>query len=129
MDGAALRADWCLHSHGEERVLDLWLGGEQHTLRTPLVRRWARSGAASVAAGTVATPMPGKVVKVFVGVGDCVVEGDALVAVEAMKMEHTLRAPCAGTVAELHAFVGAQVDEGHVLAVVVRPQEQEAAAG
>lgn len=58
--------------------------------------------------------------------GTTVEEGEALVVVEAMKMEHTVRAPCNGTVAELHSFVDAQVEDGHVLAVVV-PLEAAAA--
>lgn len=58
-------------------------------------------------------------VQVFVSQGDEVEEGEALVVVEAMKMEHTVRAPCAGTVQELHSFADAQIQEGHVLAVVV----------
>lgn len=118
VDGQRLRASWCLHSHGDEEVLDLWVGGSQYQFRRPVVRRWLRSGAAAQAVGSVVTPMPGKVVKVFVGQWAAVEEGAPLVVVEAMKMEHTVRAPCAGTVAELHSFVGAQVEDGHVLAVV-----------
>ena len=35
---------------------------------------------------------------------------------------HAVRAPCAGTVGELHSFAEAQVEDGHVLAVVVPPE-------
>ncbi|KAL4431303.1 hypothetical protein ABPG75_006559 [Micractinium tetrahymenae] len=118
VDGQRLQASWCLHSHGDEEVLDLWVGGSQHQFRRPVVRRWLRSGAAAQAAGSVLTPMPGRIVKVFVEQGAAVEEGAPLVVVEAMKMEHTVHAPCTGTVAELHSFVGAQVEDGHVLAVV-----------
>ncbi|RMZ56669.1 hypothetical protein APUTEX25_002758, partial [Auxenochlorella protothecoides] len=55
---------------------------------------------------------------VFVSVGDWVEEGQPLVAVEAMKMEHAVCAPFSGNVAELAAHVGAQVDDGHQLALV-----------
>lgn len=128
VDGQQLRAAWCLGSHGEEEVLDLWLGGRQYQFRRPLVRRWQRSGGAAQQAGSVVTPMPGRIVKVFVSSNQSVQEGDPLVVVEAMKMEHTVRAPCAGTVAELHSFVDAQVEDGHVLAVVVPPQAAAATA-
>ena len=50
--------------HGEEEVLDLWAAGRQHQFRRPVVRRWQRTGAADRHAGTVVTPMPGKIVKV-----------------------------------------------------------------
>lgn len=73
------------------------------------------------------TPMPGKIVKVFVEVGAEVAEGDPLVVVEAMKMEHTVRAPCSGVVAELHSFVGSQVEDGHMLAMVGPPTDAAAA--
>ena len=66
--------------------------------------------------------------QVFAAAGEAVAEGAALVVVEAMKMEHTVRAPCAGTVAELHSYVGAQVDEGHVLAVLTPAAAEPAAA-
>ncbi|EFN51015.1 hypothetical protein CHLNCDRAFT_37598 [Chlorella variabilis] len=92
--------------------------------RRPVVRKWLRSGVSSQQAGTVVTPMPGRIV--LVSQGTTVEEGEALVVVEAMKMEHTVRAPCNGTVAELHSFVDAQVEDGHVLAVVV-PLEAAAA--
>ncbi len=62
--------------------------------------------------------MPGSVIDVRVGVGDHVSEGDTLVVMEAMKMQHAIAAPAAGVVVELGAEVGSQVDAGTVLAVV-----------
>lgn len=46
-------------------------------------------------------------------------EGDPVIVLEAMKMEHTVKAPCSGTVTDLRCFVGAQVEDGHVLATVL----------
>lgn len=66
----------------------------------------------------VDAPMPGKIVRVLVKVGDAVVEGQGLVVVEAMKMENELKSPKAGTVAELHAAEGAAVESGAKLVVV-----------
>ena len=63
-------------------------------------------------------PMPGKVVRVLVKVGDAVVEGQGLVVVEAMKMENELKSPKAGVVTELKAVEGAAVENGAPLAVV-----------
>jgi propionyl-CoA carboxylase alpha chain len=47
-----------------------------------------------------------------------VAQGAPLVVLEAMKMEHTVRAPAAGTVRALHVAVGEQVDADRLLAVV-----------
>jgi biotin carboxyl carrier protein len=63
-------------------------------------------------------PMPGKVVRVLVKVGDEVQEGQGLVVVEAMKMENELKSPKAGKVKELHAQEGAAVEAGARLVVV-----------
>jgi biotin carboxyl carrier protein len=63
-------------------------------------------------------PMPGKVVRVLVKVGDEVQEGQGLVVVEAMKMENELKSPKAGKIAELHAQEGATVEAGAKLVVV-----------
>ena len=62
-------------------------------------------------AGGLHAPMPGKVVAVRVQLGDSVKKGQALVIVEAMKMEHTIIAPADGIVAAIHANIGEQVDE------------------
>ena len=56
--------------------------------------------------------MPGVVTKVMVTVGDHVTRGQALVALEAMKMEHLIRAPQAGVVKRVPASPGAMVQAG-----------------
>ena len=66
-------------------------------------------------AGECRAPLPGAVTKVLVAVGDVVAEGDGLVVLEAMKMEHTLRANGAGTVAQVHCAPGQQVDVDDLL--------------
>ncbi|HEU0104491.1 MAG TPA: biotin carboxylase N-terminal domain-containing protein [Mycobacteriales bacterium] len=70
----------------------------------------------------VRSPMPGTVVAVHVSTGSAVVAGAALLAVEAMKMEHVLRAPLAGTV-EVAVRVGDQVVVDQVVATVHAEQE------
>ena len=66
----------------------------------------------------VVAAMPGKVVRVLVAAGAQVEAGDALLVVEAMKMQNELKSPKAGTVIELHAAPGATVNAGDMLAVV-----------
>ena len=82
----------------------------------------ATAGAgAGAGSGTVVAPMPGKVVTVLVGVGDVVSAGQALVVVEAMKMETTLVAEIDGTVTSVGAEAGAMVDAGAVLVAISPP--------
>ena len=52
-------------------------------------------------AGTIASPMPGKVIKHLVAVGDEVKEGDGVIVIEAMKMENELKAGIDGVVKEI----------------------------
>jgi propionyl-CoA carboxylase alpha chain len=66
-------------------------------------------------AGSLVAPMPGSIVRLHVGVGDRVAAGQALVALEAMKMEHQIVAPSDGTVAEILVEAGEQVDTGQAL--------------
>ncbi|QZD90355.1 acetyl/propionyl/methylcrotonyl-CoA carboxylase subunit alpha [Qipengyuania aurantiaca] len=75
-------------------------------------------GAASAADGAILAPMPGKVIAVDVAEGDAVTAGQRLMVLEAMKMEHALTAPFDGTVTELSASEGGQVQVEAVLAVV-----------
>ncbi|MQY09197.1 acetyl/propionyl/methylcrotonyl-CoA carboxylase subunit alpha [Actinomadura macrotermitis] len=71
-----------------------------------------------VAPGSLLAPMPGTVVRVLAEPGAAVAEGQTLVVLEAMKMEHRIAAPAAGTVAELNVSAGQQVEAGAVLAVI-----------
>ncbi|MFJ1300206.1 acetyl/propionyl/methylcrotonyl-CoA carboxylase subunit alpha [Pseudomonadota bacterium AL_CKDN230030165-1A_HGKHYDSX7] len=69
-------------------------------------------------AGGLTAPMPGKIIAVSVAVGDTVEKGQALLVMEAMKMEHTITAPAAGRVETVHYAVGDQVAEGAALIAV-----------
>ena len=66
--------------------------------------------------GDILSPMPGRIIAVDVAAGDSVTKGQKLLTLEAMKMEHTLTAPFDGTVAELNATPGAQVQVEALLA-------------
>jgi len=79
-----------------------------------------------VAAGSLLAPMPGSVVAIRAAVGDVVEEGQPILVMEAMKMQHTISAPHGGVLAELNATEGQQVEAGAVLAVVATEEESEA---
>ena len=68
--------------------------------------------ATASADAVVRAPLPGKIIDLRVKAGDTVSKGQALLVLEAMKMEHTLVAPADGTVKSLRYAVGEQVPEG-----------------
>ena len=69
-------------------------------------------------AGSVITPMPGKIVAIKVSPGDRVSAGDELVVLEAMKMEQSIRSPSDGVVKEIIAKEGQAVAHGDILLVL-----------
>jgi geranyl-CoA carboxylase alpha subunit len=88
-------ASWWLADGAEIAVVDARLQG--------------RAGSAAALPGALLAPMHGRVTQVLVEAGHAVAAGALLVVLEAMKMEHQIRAPRAGTVAALHAKAGDQV--------------------
>ena len=87
----------------------------------PVTRRAARTAAASSAGGAggdVVAPMQGTIVKVLVEVGQEVKVGDAVVVLEAMKMENQLQAEKAGSVKSINVKPGDKVGSGDVLVVI-----------
>jgi acetyl-CoA/propionyl-CoA carboxylase biotin carboxyl carrier protein len=68
--------------------------------------------------GNVEVPMQGTIVKVLVAVGDTVEAGQAVVVLEAMKMENQITADKAGTVKEVKVSAGATVGAGDVVVVI-----------
>ena len=76
-------------------------------------------------AGLVTAPMPGQVRGVMVQPGDWVEEGQALLLLEAMKMELRLSAPCAGQVRALYVQTGTTVEREQVLAEIDTDAQSE----
>ncbi|WP_066553553.1 acetyl/propionyl/methylcrotonyl-CoA carboxylase subunit alpha [Croceicoccus bisphenolivorans] len=81
------------------------------------------SGHHSAHDGDIVAPMPGKVIAVDVVEGQQVEEGQRLMVLEAMKMEHALLAPFAGTVTDLSATTGGQVEVESLLARIEPAEE------
>jgi propionyl-CoA carboxylase alpha chain len=71
-----------------------------------------------VAPGSLLAPMPGTVIRVMAEPGAAVTQGQPLVVIEAMKMEHRIAAPASGVLADLNVRAGQQVESGAVLAVI-----------
>ncbi|MBC3920189.1 acetyl/propionyl/methylcrotonyl-CoA carboxylase subunit alpha [Undibacterium sp. CY18W] len=72
----------------------------------------AHAGEAEAETGRLTAPMPGKIVAVLVNKSQEVKKGDALLIMEAMKMEHTISAPHDGVIDEVLYAIGDQVTEG-----------------
>lgn len=77
--------------------------------------QYQRSGAGGSEEGAMVSPMPGKILKVSVKVGDNVKKGDALIIMEAMKMEHTIKASSDGEITAVNCEEGSLVDGGLAL--------------
>ena len=87
-------------------------------VRDPRQLPRSRSGLAAEGRQRVASPMPGKVVRVLVREGEEVAAGQGMVVVEAMKMQNEIRSPKGGRVVMLRAVEGAAVSGGETLAEV-----------
>jgi biotin carboxyl carrier protein len=87
-------------------------------------RRLGRKDEGALTGGSgplrVVAPMPGKIVRVLVRTGEAVQVRQPLIVIEAMKMENELRAPGAGTVADIQVRDGQSVEVGALLAVIQR---------
>jgi biotin carboxyl carrier protein len=78
-------------------------------------RRQAPGRKGSAGGQRVVAPMPGRILRVLVAVGDQVQPGSALVVIEAMKMENALSASVAGTVHEVAVTEGLSVEAGRLV--------------
>ncbi|MEM9523019.1 MAG: biotin carboxylase N-terminal domain-containing protein [Pseudomonadota bacterium] len=115
VDGAQVDAEILVHTAG----ISVFWGNNYHFQRIdPLDRTVSVKGDNGIEA-----PMPGLVKAMMVARGDRVVEGQSLVVLEAMKMEHTLIAPRAGQIAEVLAEVGSQVGHGALLVTLEEETE------
>jgi len=101
--------------HGQS--LHVYISGDQYTYKLPEVHFGQSEGSA----GGLTAPMAGTVVKVFVKAGDVVKKGASLVVMEAMKMEHTIKAPFEGVISSVHFQQGQFVEGGKVLVSFQKP--------
>ncbi|QBS41855.1 acetyl/propionyl-CoA carboxylase subunit alpha [Nocardia sp. CS682] len=109
----AVRRQFAVARYGDLVCVDSPLGPVS-------VRRLPRFSdpADQVATGSLLAPMPGSVIRLGAEVGSHVEQGQPILWLEAMKMEHTIAAPAAGVLSAVNVTVGQQVEVGAVLAVV-----------
>ncbi len=123
--------------HWTHNSIDVEIDGRRHTSRVTraadhlivqsprgdvdfqMIPRFTLPGSEAASGGLVA-PMPGRVIEVRVAVGDHVTSGQTLILLEAMKMEHPMRATTDGTVSEIRITAGEQV-ENEALLLVIEP--------
>jgi biotin carboxyl carrier protein len=105
------------------RATTLLVGIDGRTVAATVNAR--RTGRAGAQGGTqthgeqaIVAPMPGRVVRVLVSAGDEVAVRQAVIVVEAMKMENELRSPKAGRVRDVSVSAGSSVEAGRVLLVI-----------
>jgi 3-methylcrotonyl-CoA carboxylase alpha subunit len=98
--------------HGDQRYL---FGPDWRDVAT-IINPLAVSVVAEQGGGELTAPMPGKVIALAAKPGQTVKQGDPLLVLEAMKMEHTIAAPAAGKLVTFRFAVGDQVQEGVELA-------------
>jgi acetyl/propionyl-CoA carboxylase alpha subunit len=96
----------------------VWVQGPDGDVALTAMPRFPGEERGEGVAGGLVAPMPGTVLAVHVTPGDTVAQGQLLMIVEAMKMEHRITAPRAGTVTEIRARPGDQVNGGDLLAVL-----------
>ena len=120
-----------LHPRAESGAVGVEFGGKLYeaVIVPPEARLKSRRTGATGATGlttsaglgfsqAIKAPMPGRVMRVLVAVGDRVTARQGVVVVEAMKMENELRSPRDGTVKEVGVVPGAAVETGAVLVVI-----------
>jgi propionyl-CoA carboxylase alpha chain len=88
-----------------------WVDGEDGSSALVELPRFVEPGAKEEP-GSLLAPLPGTVVKVFAHAGERVARGQVLIVIEAMKMEHEVRSPLAGTLVALGVSEGDQVEAG-----------------
>lgn len=120
-DESRVKRDLDVEVNGKRFSVSMWVPDSAvATTRSGPSKARRAAGAASRGSnsGDVTAPMQGTIVKVNVAVGDEVEVGDAIVVLEAMKMENNVGAEKSGTVTEIRVSEGDSVGGGDVIAVI-----------
>lgn len=125
VDGVIMEVRLAIYSKDQTKHVHIWHGSHHHHFKQKLGVNLADEdesqhkpgfeAASKHPQGTVVAPMAGLVVKVLMKNGDEVGEGQSVLVLEAMKMEHVVKAPMAGQIYGLHVAPGQQVSDGSIL--------------
>jgi acetyl/propionyl-CoA carboxylase alpha subunit len=102
------------------KTVKLKINGGIHTVELKdrydlLLEKMGINGAAAGKLNSIKAPMPGLIVKINVAAGDTVKQGDALLVLEAMKMENMIKASAEATISQVKVKKGDSVEKGQVL--------------
>ncbi len=102
------------------KTVTLSINGHPYTVQLKdrfdrLLEQMGMSGAASAKVNDIKAPMPGLIVGINVQPGDVVKKGDAVLILEAMKMENLIKAPGEGTIRAIRIAKGDRVEKNQVL--------------
>jgi biotin carboxyl carrier protein len=115
------RGNTVILDRSEEQVYLIVRGRELpvtiETSRDRLLKNAARASGSGVHHAEIKAAMPGLVVRIHAQVGDAVKKGDAVMILEAMKMENEVRAPVDGVIGKIYAVERGSVEKGDVLVV------------
>ncbi|MGH9046836.1 MAG: biotin/lipoyl-containing protein, partial [Acidimicrobiales bacterium] len=121
-DGERVLREVTAEVDGRHYRVKLWVPTSEPGGRGAAAPRQARrprsAAPATVGSGNVTVPMQGTIVRVLVGAGDAVEQGQTICVLEAMKMENAIGADKSGTVKEIRVSEGASVGGGDVVAVI-----------
>ena len=114
LDVAGIRVDFMVNRIGDVSYVDSTEG----SVTLAELPRFPVPETLDYTEGSLVAPLPGAVGRILIVPGQRVAAGELLLTLEAMKMEHAVHAPAAGTVASVPVSAGAQVNTGTVLAVI-----------
>jgi len=123
-EGSLVQRSTTVEVNGKRFDVKMWVPEQQGVVTAgpaKATKKPTRSASASATAGgsgNVEVPMQGTIVKVLVAVGDAIEAGQAVVVLEAMKMENQIAAEKAGTVKEIKVKAGDTVGAGDVVVVI-----------
>lgn len=98
----------------------LWVHfqGRTFVYENPREKKFGKKGAGKAHSNEISAPMPGKITKILKGAGQPVQAGEAVLVMEAMKMEYTLKANVSGVIDSVTCGTGDQVALGKILVVI-----------